>query len=239
MSINTALSPISAPPWALLSVEPLRALLEYAGMHLMNKTALPTGDGHPVVIFPGLAGDKRSTAPLKSFCEGLGYAAYDWGRGFNTGPYGDVDAWLAELAEHVRELTAAHEQRVSLIGWSLGGIYAREVAKLLSERVRLVITIGTPFAGNAETTHAALVYRVLNGQKPSLDEALAARLRAAPDVPTTAIYSRSDGVVAWQTCVQEGDHEHIDNIEIEGSHVGMGWNPQVLSIIADRLGRSA
>jgi pimeloyl-ACP methyl ester carboxylesterase len=208
-------------------------------MRLMDKAALPRGDGHPVVIFPGLASDKHSTAPLKSFCEDLGYAAYDWGRGFNTGPEGDVDAWLDELAQHVRELTAAHRQRVSLIGWSLGGIYAREVAKLLRRRVRQVITIGTPFAGSVEQTNVARLYRLLNGQQPALDAALAARLRTAPDVPTTSIFSRSDGIVAWQACVQDGNREHTDNIEVDGSHVGMGWNPQVLSIVANKLGRSA
>ena len=229
---------MSAPSWTLLGIEPVRALLEYAGMRLMDKTALPRGDGHPVVIFPGLASDRHSTAPLKAFCEDLGYAAYDWGRGFNTGPDGHVDAWLDELAQHVQELTAAHGQRISLIGWSLGGIYAREIAKKLRGHVRQVITIGTPFAGTAEQTNVAWVYRLLNGQTPALDEALMARLRTPPDVPTTSIFSRSDGVVAWQACIQGGDREHTENIEIDGSHVGMGWNPQVLSIIADRLRRS-
>jgi len=238
MTTSRALAPVSAPSLALLGIEPLRAVLEYASMRLMNRTALASGDGHPVVIFPGLAADKRSTAPLKSFCDGLGYAAYDWGRGLNTGPKGEVDAWLADLAQHVDELTADHDGRVSLIGWSLGGIYAREVAKLLRRRVRQVITIGTPLGGSAEQTHAGWAYRLLNRQKPALDDALTARLRTAPDVPTTAIYSRSDGIVAWQACIQPGSGKHIDHIEIEGSHVGMGWNPQVLSIIADKLGRS-
>ena len=134
----------------------------------MEKEQLPPGDGHPVVIFPGLAADRLSTKPLKNFCEQLGYTAYDWGRGFNTGPQGDVDAWLDELAQHVRELTSTQRQKVSLIGWSLGGIYAREVAKILRGRVRQVITIGTPFAGTTEQTNVAWVYRLVNGQKPLL-----------------------------------------------------------------------
>jgi pimeloyl-ACP methyl ester carboxylesterase len=224
----------AAPAWTLLGAEPMRALLEYAGMRLMDKAALPRGNGQPVVIFPGLASNKHSTAPLRSFCEDLGYAAYDWGRGFNTGPEGDVDAWLDDLTRHVSELTEEHDERTNLIGWSLGGIYAREVAKRIPSRVRQVITIGTPLA-DVERTHAGWVYRLVNGHEPRLDEQLSARLRTAPEVPTTSIYSRSDGIVAWQACVHGRNRAHVDEIEVEGSHVGMGWNPEVLSVIAEKL----
>jgi predicted alpha/beta hydrolase family esterase len=235
MSSTTFPAGFQAPPLSLLGVEPLRAALEYASMHLMNRTALPTGDGHPVVIFPGLATDKHCTGPLRDFCDRLGYTAFDWGRGLNTGPQGDVDRWFRELALHVGELTAAHEQPVSLIGWSLGGIYAREVAKLVPQRVRQVITIGTPFAGNAEQTNVAWLYQLLNGQKPVLDLALQRRLRTPPPVPTTSIYSRSDGIVAWQACLNAADLPRAENIEVDGSHCGLAWNPKVLAVIADRL----
>ena len=225
----------SAPPLGLLGVEPLRAVLEYASMKFMNKAALPAGDGHPVVIFPGLATDRHSIGPLKEFCEQLGYTAYDWGRGFNTGPQGDVDSWLDALADHVGELTAEHDQAVRLVGWSLGGIYARELARKRPSRVRQVITIGTPFAGTAEQTNVAWVYRLVNGQKPPIDHALMRRLRTAPPVPTTSIYSRTDGVVAWQACLNPVQGVKVENVEVEGSHCGLGWNPKVLSVIADRL----
>jgi pimeloyl-ACP methyl ester carboxylesterase len=227
--------PAKAPAWTLLGIEPVRAALEYASMRLMNRETLLPGDGHPVVIFPGLAADQRSLGPLKEFCEGLGYATSDWGRGFNTGPLGDVDAWIDELARHVDELVRPHRRPASLVGWSLGGIYAREVAKKLGRRARQVITIGTPFAGSAEQTNVKWVFRLVNGSPPVLDDALMARLRTAPDIPTTSIYSRSDGVVAWQACIQDGHAPHTENIEVEGSHCGLGWNPDVLAIIADRL----
>lgn len=225
----------AAPAWTLLGAEPLRAAFEYLGMRFMDPAGLPRGDGHPVVIFPGLASDRRATAPLHDFCSRLGYAAHDWGRGWNTGPRGEVEPWLDELAAHVRELVAPHAGRVSLIGWSLGGLYAREVAKKLGVRARQVITIGTPFAGPPSQTRAAWLYRVLSGQAPAYDAALAARLRTPPEVPTTSIYSRSDGVVAWQACVQPGRRAHTENIEVDGSHCGLGWNTEVLRVIADRL----
>ena len=224
-----------APSLTLLGLEPVRAALEYVGARCMDRRSLPAGDGHPVILFPGLAADKTAMGPLRSFCEELGYAAYDWGRGFNTGPVGDVDEWLAELCSHVQSVSCAHEGKVTLIGWSLGGIYAREIARLVPETVRQVITLGTPFAGDGDATNVGWLYRMLSGQAAVLDEALARRLRCTPPVPTTSIYSRSDGVVAWQACVEACEHERAESIEIEASHIGLVWHPGAWAAIADRL----
>ena len=227
--------PFPAPPWTFATLEPVRAALEFAGLRLMNQAALPRGDGHAVVLFPGLASDHHAIGPLKRFCERLGYAALDWGRGFNTGPKGNPDLWLDGLAEDVRTLTSMHAGTISLVGWSLGGIYAREIAKLLGPRVRQVVTIGTPFAGTSKQTHAGLVYRLLNGSDATIDRAMSRRLRTPPAVPTTSIYSRTDGVVAWQACIQGGGRANTENIEVDGSHCGMGWNAKVFAVLADRL----
>jgi hypothetical protein len=232
MSMST---PIRAPHWMLLGTEPVRAAIEYLRMRSMDIASLPRGDGHPVVIFPGLAANESSTGPLVRLCTQLGYAACDWGRGFNTGPRGNVAAWLDDLACHVDALAAAHTRTMSLIGWSLGGFYAREVAKRLNGRVRQVITVGTPFAGRAEHTNVAWFYRMVNGGPPPFEDALLARFRTPPSVPTTSVFSRSDGVVAWQACVQKNAGARAENIEVDGSHCGIGWNPRVLAIIADRL----
>jgi pimeloyl-ACP methyl ester carboxylesterase len=226
-----------APPLRFLGLEPLRAALEFAGHHLMPARDFPPGDGHPVVVFPGLASDSHATAPLRRFCEKLGYEVHDWGRGFNVGPPGDFGLWLDDLAEEIAALVSANGKRASLIGWSLGGLYAREVAKLLPRRVQRVITIGTPLGSEPSQTHASLAYRLLNGQAPPEDAALNARLRQAPAVPTTSIYSRSDGIVAWQACLQDDGPKSADNVEVSGSHCGMGWNPEVLAIVAERLAR--
>ena len=205
-------------------------------MQFTEKVDRITGDGHPVVIFPGLASDKCATGPLTAFCEGLGYQVHDWGRGVNTGPLGDVDQWLDKLASHIAVLASGWGRDMSLIGWSLGGIYAREVAKRLP-RVRQVITIGTPFAGPADRTGAGMIHGLVNGQEVPIDEPLARRLGVAPAAPTTSIYSRTDGIVAWETCIQAGTRQTTENIEVDGSHLGLGWNPAVFSIVADRLGQ--
>lgn len=180
-----------APSWTFVGLEPVRAVLEYAGMQMMDQSELPRGDGHAVVLFPGLASDQHAIGPLKDFCDKLGYTALDWGRGFNTGPKGNPDPWLDGLSEDVQTLTSVHGGTISLVGWSLGGIYAREVAKRLGPRVRQVVTIGTPFAGTVKQTRAGVVYRLLNGGAAPIDSAMSRKLRTPPGVPTSSIYSRS------------------------------------------------
>jgi pimeloyl-ACP methyl ester carboxylesterase len=222
-------------PWNFVGVEPMRAVFEYARMQMMSTASLPRGDGHPVVIFPGLASNQNSIAPLKEFCRKLGYAAYDWGLGVNTGPQGDLDIWIDQLARHVREVTAIHGKQISLVGWSLGGIYAREVAKELGGHARQVITIGTPFGGSAAQNNLAWIFGSTSGWSSVKGKELMARLRRAPEVPTVSIFSRSDGLIAWQACLHDGDQAQTEDIEVDGSHFGMGWNPEVLAIVAERL----
>lgn len=224
----------AAPPLSLLATEPFRAAIEYTRMRFKRTSHRCSDDPHPVVIFPGLGTDERFVAPLIEHCRALGHPTYDWGRGLNKGPSGDVDLWLQELAREVHATTARHRKRISLIGWSLGGIYAREIAKQMRRRVRQVITIGSPFSGTPEQTNAARVYRWLNGASAPVDPALARRLRTPPPVPTTSIYSRSDGVVAWQSCLQH-DETHVEHVEVDGSHLGLAWNPGVLEVVAQRL----
>lgn len=195
------------------------------------------GDGHPVVIFPGLGAHGGSVATLREHCRLLGYDAFDWGRGFNTGPRGDLDAWLHTLKSQVVDLLAGRTQRATLIGWSLGGLYAREVGKLMAPCIRQVITIGTPFNAEADHTNVGWLFRLLSGSSSAMDPALVRRLRTPPPLRTTSIYSRSDGVVAWQTCRHDNRSRLVQDIEVAGSHIGMGWNREVLAVVADRLGQ--
>jgi len=228
---NTA--PFSAPSLALLGLEPFRAAIEYSRLCMLDWKRAPSGDGHKVIVFPGLGTNGTWAAPLVSYCRDLGYGAQDWGRGLNRGPSRDVAGWLDGLADHVQTLLGDARERCSLIGWSLGGIYAREMAKRLPKRVRQVITIGAPFAANSRQVNVAWLYRILSGRRLELDEAIVEELRTPCPVPTTAIYSRTDGVVAWQACREDG--HQCENVEVRSSHIGLVWNPTVLTVIADRL----
>ncbi|MBS0449170.1 MAG: alpha/beta hydrolase [Proteobacteria bacterium] len=224
------------PPNLFLLMLEGRAPWEFAAMlaTLPWLRSLPPGDGHPVLVFPGMAANDMTTLPLRRFLDALGYRPRAWGQGFNVGPRGGV---LERCADDVRALADKHGEPVSLIGWSLGGIYARETAKQLAAETRCVITLGTPFTGHPRATNAWRVFELLSGQVAH-DPARLAQIRRPPPVPTTSIYSRTDGVVAWQ-CSLNPPGPRAENIEVQASHVGMGMNPLVLYAIADRLAQPA
>lgn len=228
---------VQRPSLALLGAEPFRAAMEFAWHKLGTAADTQPGDGHPVVIFPGLGMDGHSVATLRAHCRSLGYDAIDWGQGFNTGPKGDLDIWLHTLKSKVVDLLAHHTQQATLIGWSLGGLYAREIGKLMAPRIRQVITMGTPFNATADHTNLGWLFRMLSGSSSAMGPALSQRLRTPPPLHTTSIYSRSDGVVAWQTCRHDKRSKLVHDIEVDDSHMGMGWNRDVLAAVADRLGQ--
>ena len=221
------------PPgfWKMLleARAPWECVATVAGEHWLR--SLPQGDGHPVIVYPGLTAPDLSTAVLRRFLRQRGYVACEWGQGLNFGPRPGV---LEACRDRLQEIAQRHGEKVSLIGWSLGGLYARELAKALPQHTRCVITLGSPFSGHPRATNAWRLYQWLSGQQGLHDEAFLAQLRLPPPVPTTSIYSRSDGIVAWQ-CSLNGDEPHTENIEIQSSHIGMGMNPAALLAIADRL----
>jgi pimeloyl-ACP methyl ester carboxylesterase len=219
-------------PNALMLLLEGRAPWEYAAMlaALPWLKRLPRGDGHPVIVFPGLGAADITTAPLRSFLQDLDYSAYPWKQGFNFGPRRGV---LDAVRAHVQRIVDRHGEPVSLIGWSLGGLYAREMAKELPTIARCVITLGAPFAGHPRATNAWRFYEMVSGQNVH-DPELIAQLRSTPPVPTTSIYSRTDGVVAWQ-CSLNDESPLAENIEVHASHIGMGMNPLAMYAIADRL----
>jgi len=226
---------ISPPHLGLFVIEPVRAIVEYARAHWEPLGGRSVGDGHAVVLFPGLGADHNYMSALARHCTRLGYATHHWGRGRNTGPAGSsTKDWLRALADDIEGLVSSHRESMTLIGWSLGGLYAREVAKALPGRVRQVITLGTPSANLAESTNAGWLYEKLSGGSTSVSRDLAVSLKQPPPVPTTSIYSRSDGVVAWEAC-QIAVGPSAENIEVESSHLGLVWHPEVWKIIADRL----
>ncbi len=230
---NASPALFQAPSLALLFTEPLRAALDFAAAKLGQPAAVK-GDGHPVVVYPGLGGGALSTSPLRRYLQGCGFEVHDWGFGLNTGPEGEFDAWLSGLVARVRELHRSSGRRVSLVGWSLGGVYAREVAKQCPEAVRQVVTLGTPFGSLGGANHAGTLYRFFGGDTSQLTPELEARVRQCPPVPTTSVYSRTDGVVCWRGCLETAA-DRVENVEVRASHLGMGTHPEVLGIVANRL----
>ncbi len=223
---------ITAPGAWLMLLE-ARAPWEYAAMLAAAPwlKKLPMGDGHPVIVFPGLGASDLTTTPLRNFLRDRGYTPYPWQQGFNFGPKHGV---LDRCREQLLQVAAKHRQRVSLIGWSLGGLYARELAKEQPEHTRCVITLGTPFTGHPRATNAWRFYEMVSGLAVHDNAALIEQIREAPACPTTSIYSKTDGVVAWQCSINPAA-PHTENIEVHASHIGMGMNPLALYAVADRL----
>jgi len=195
----------------------------------------PSGDGHPVLVFPGLIASDVSTRPLRSFLENRGYAVTGWKQGRNLGLRQGVQQAMIDL---VRELADSHKRKISMVGWSLGGLYARQLAKMMPDRVRSVITLGSPFASHPRATNAWRIYEMASGRRADeRDSRFGGRLSEPPPVPTTAIFSRTDGICAWQGCM-ETTSAMSESIEVESSHCGMGHHPAVVYAVADRLAQA-
>ena len=222
-----------APPSRLLLLMEGRAVFGLAAFRaaLPWLRAAPRGDGHPVMVLPGLGASDASTRPLRGYLADLGYAVQGWELGRNLGRSRFVD--LA-LVPRLQEMRARAGRRVSLIGWSLGGILAREAARRVPQDVRLVVTMGSPFAGGGRASNVARLFEAVSGRRIADDPHLRRRIREAPPVPLTSIYSRTDGVVAWRACLED-EGPTSENIEVRGSHCGLGHNPLVLWAVADRL----
>ena len=227
-------APPSAPSALLLALEG-RAFLEWAcslaGWPWLRRA--PKGDGHPVLVFPGLIAGDASTWFLRRFLSSCGYTAYPWELGINVGP---KDGIVRGMTERVREIASKHKAKVSLVGWSLGGAMARALAVAMPEKVRSVITLGSPINGHPRATNAWRIFELASGFDAD-DPRLRAVMSRHPPVPMTSILSRSDGVVNWRISMVPRT-ERSENIEVPASHFGLGVNPAVLWAIADRLAQA-
>ncbi|MGX9392839.1 esterase/lipase family protein [Nitrobacteraceae bacterium UC4446_H13] len=226
-----------APPSKLLVLLEGRALSELGAFlgALPLLSLAPRGDGHPVLVLPGLMASDASTRPLRGFLEGRGYSVHGWGLGRNYGLRPGVQDSVVDL---LKRLNDNHGRKVSLVGWSLGGLYSRQLAKMMPDRVRSVITLGSPFAGDPKSTNAWRVYELASGQRAEeASEHFGGPLSETPSMPTTAIYSRTDGICAWQGCMEKSS-SLSENIEVESSHCGMGFHPAAVYAVADRLSQA-
>ncbi len=214
----------------LLESRAIGELYLYAGMYPLLHLA-PRGDGHPILVLPGFLASGRSTAPLRHILKRIGYKGHRWKLGRNMGP---ARIALEQVMDRLQELRKRYSSKVSLIGWSLGGIYARELAWMSPDDVRQVITLGTPFRDH-HSTSATTLYHTINGHHSEhVDPEIIERAECPPPVPCTSIYTKSDGVVPWQCSIDVKSPE-TENIRVYGSHCGLGHNPSALWAIMDRL----
>jgi pimeloyl-ACP methyl ester carboxylesterase len=218
--------------------EPARTLVSggalAAGFPLLGFA--PRGEPHPVLVLPGLMASDHSTRILRTWLRSLRYPVVGWALGRNRGPTEEV---VTELPNLVDRLAREHDAPVSIVGWSLGGIYARRLALRAPHQVRQVITLGSPFAmadrrtdDGSPGSRAFRRYSHLH-TTARLSTARGSLARPLP-VPSTAVYSRWDGVVDWRACRQETGPTS-ENVAVRSSHLGMGHDPAVLWVVADRL----
>lgn len=223
------------PPSRLATLLEVRAPLDWASTLLRapQLALAPRGDGRPLMLIPGYRADAASMQPLRRYLSYLGYDAYHWGGGRNRG---DVEGDIRRVGERAQALQRERGgAAVTLIGWSLGGVAAREAARLYESSVREVITLGTPIVGGPKYTAVGRYYAEQAGL--DLDEfELEVHERNSIGIrqPVTSIYSKSDGIVAWQASV-DVYNAHARNIEVNSSHFGLGISAHVWRLIADLL----
>jgi len=201
---------LGAPAARLALTEMPRAAMDLTALATMAPAlaAERRGDGHPVLVLPGMVGGDVSTLGLRRYLTWLGYSVSGGGLGMNAGP---TEAVVSRLQARLRGLATTSGRPVSIIGWSLGGLYAHELARRAPGSVRQVVTLGSP----------------IRLARPS-----------ALRVPATSLYTRSDGIVSWRACLLRPGRRR-QNIEVYGSHLGMVVNPTVLHVLAARLAQPA
>lgn len=232
---TSARRPISAPP-LVSKLSEVMWPIEAASFTMLAPFLVGRvkGDGHPVLVLPGFVGGDASTRPLRWAIRNQGYWAHGWKLGQNLGPTAET---VDGMRKRLQQLAAKNGERVSIVGWSLGGVYARALAREFPHLVRQVISLGSPFRmleGDRSTASGLYDrYRRLHDASIDLDQ-VAEQHRPRLDVPSTAVYSRRDGVAPWQTCIDEVG-PLSENIEVNSSHVAMGFHPAVTYAVLDRL----
>ena len=231
--------PQAHPPSRLATLLEVRAPLDWASV-LVRAPQLalaPRGDGRPLMLIPGYRTDETSMRPLGKYLEFLGYDVYDWANGRNRG---DVEGDIRRVGERAQlihdDLDGAP---VTLIGWSLGGVAAREAARLFEPVVREVITLGTPIIGGPKYTAVGAHFAEQSGlDLDEFEKEVHERNSIGIKQPVTSIYSKYDGVVGWRASV-DVYNEQAQNIRVNSSHFGLGASGKVWRIIANQLAGTA
>jgi len=188
-------------------------------------------DKKTVLIIPGFCGGDLSVLPLKKFLCGQGHHAYTWGLGFN---HGRADMFIEPLIELISQLKSEHGQPVSLVGWSLGGIISRELARLDTNDISSVLTMGSPVIGGPKFTALRKLSSLIGWDVEQIEKDMIKRYDTPIRCPVTAIYSKLDGIVSWEACI---DHwsPSVEHLEVSSSHFGMGYCKEVYQLISQSL----
>ena len=221
------------PPSLVLALTEGRAWAELA-LTLATRPYLmtaPRGDGHPVLVLPGLLASDRSTVPMRRYLTELGHDAHGWGQGQNFGRFYRMREVLGGQLDALHRKTG---RKVSVVGWSMGGVFARYLALTRPDAVRRVVTLGSPFSADIHASNASKLYEAMSKEGPGRPEDLAALAGDLP-VPNTSLYTKLDGIVNWRTSIPN-PAPNAEAVEIRlASHVGLGVNPAALWALADRL----
>ena len=212
----------NSPPSLLYGMAELPRVLLELTMLFMAPPAYEAGDGHTVVVMPGFMCGEHSTVLLRQFLTKAGYEVYDWGLGVNMGSVtiGHDGAILDGVLN-----SYASDDKITIIGHSLGGVMAVDYAARYHENVRQVICLGSPTNHDGVSLSTRKLYTAITGESPPV------KVLTAPKVPITSIFSNSDGIVAPQSC----HDSFFRNVEVHSSHFGLVINRSVLEIVADTL----
>lgn len=221
--------PARAPSLGLFAAE----LLDVPGLMaapLLPAVPVAPGRGEPVLVLPGFLAHDFTTIRLRRSLAAAGYATQGWGLGLNLGARSDL---LDRLAARVATLAHESEQPVTLVGWSLGDVFAREVAKLVPQHIRLVVTLGSPFSGDPRANNAWRLYELVNDH-PVHAPPVAVELAAKPAVPTVALWSMRDGIIP-PACAAGLAGERDAAVEVDCRHLGFACSHNGIAAIGATL----
>jgi hypothetical protein len=221
------------PPSTAGVIREARVFLEFP-MLMLRAAELarqPRGHGEPVLVLPAYGAGDGSTAILKTYLRLLGYRVSGWHLGRSSG---HVPELLPRVLRRIFFMARKFQQPVRVIGWSFGGYLAREAARERPDLVERVITLGTPVIGGPKYTVIAPQFKRRGIDLDAMAKEIEGRNRVLLQTPVTAIYSRADGIVAWQACI-DPNGANVEHVEVRTAHIGFGFSPEVYKIIAQRL----